>query len=171
MSCWNRTSFAEDLQQRLEQVHEFARSQLKITSDRMKRYYDAHLEGQRLEAGDPVWLHNPQRKKGITPKLMRPWQGPYVVTKRINDLVYRIQLGPRTKPRVVHRNRLWKYSGHNPPSWFQLESLTSVEQDSSDSGPAAPNQSNGPLHTKNNSDGSLPRRSGRSRNPPNRYGT
>jgi len=36
----------------------------------------------------------------------------------MNDLVYRMQLGPKTKPKVVHRNRFWHYSGHNPPTWF-----------------------------------------------------
>ena len=29
-----------------------------------------------------------------------------------------MQLGPKTKPKVAHRNRLWHYSGHNPPTWF-----------------------------------------------------
>ena len=64
----------------------------------MKQRYDPLLEHQPLEAGGPLWLYNPQRKKGLTPKMERPWQGPYVITKRINDLVYRTQLGPRAKP-------------------------------------------------------------------------
>ena len=37
-------------------------------------------------------------------------------------MVYRIQLGPRAKPKVVHHNRLWKYSGDNPPSWLSPSS-------------------------------------------------
>ena len=50
-----------------------------------------------------MWLYNPQRKKGKSPKLSRPWEGPYVVVERLNDVVYRIQRGPRAKPKVVHR--------------------------------------------------------------------
>ena len=73
---------------------------------------------------------NPQRKKGVTPKLARNWKGPYVVT-RINDVVYRIQLGPRTKPRVVHCNRLWRYGGQSPPTWF-TEKQTTVPLDTHD---------------------------------------
>ena len=57
-------------------------------------------------------------KKGLSPKLMRQWQGPYLVTKRINDMVYRVQLKPQTKPKVVHRNRLWRYSGSSFSSWL-----------------------------------------------------
>ena len=68
----------------------------------------------------------------MTPKLPRNWKGPYVVIKQIND-VYRIQLGPRTKPRVVHRNRLWKYSGLSPPTWLKTmaEQGTRTETDRS----------------------------------------
>jgi hypothetical protein len=50
--------------------------------------------------------------------LTREWQGPYLVTKRLNDTVYRIQLKQQSKPKVVHRNRLWKYTGETPPTWL-----------------------------------------------------
>ena len=112
------TNYASMLQEQLERVHEFARGHMQLMSNRMKQRYDSLLEYQPLEAGEAVWLHNPQRKKGLTPKLQRPCQGPYIVTKRINDLVYRIQLGPKAKPNVVHRNRLWRYSGINAPTWY-----------------------------------------------------
>ena len=84
----------------------------------MKERYDLSSQGKTLERGDAVWLFNPQ-KKGATPKLSRNWKGPYVVIKWINDVIYRIQLGPRTKPRIVHRKRLWKYSGQSPPTWLK----------------------------------------------------
>ena len=57
----------------------------------------------------------------MSPKLFRNWEGPYTVVKPINDLVYRIQLGPRTKPKVLHCNRLWCYSGDSPPKWLIQE--------------------------------------------------
>ena len=110
--------YVKSLQDRLERVQDFARTHLKVASDRMKLHYDTRASTSQFNRGDPVWLYNPQRKKGISPKLMRPWKGPFTVTKCLNDLVYRIQLGPRTKPKVVHRNRLWKYSGANPPCWL-----------------------------------------------------
>ena len=111
------TDYALDLQERLERVHNFARNHLKLKSDKMKEYYDASSQDEQLEEGDPVWLYNPQRKKGLTPKLMRPWQGPYVITKKINDLVYCIQQGPKCKPKVVHKNWLWRYTGVIMPIW------------------------------------------------------
>ena len=103
---YNSTTYAEQLLQTLEHTHEFARKCLELASDKMRTYYDGRSSQQRLMTGDAVWLHVPQRKKGISPKLSRPWQGPYVVTKCINDLIYKIQLGPRAKPKIVHHNRL-----------------------------------------------------------------
>ena len=74
------TSCASMLQEWLKRVHEFAHGKM---SNRMKQRYDRLLEHQPLEAGEPVWLYNPQRKKGLTPKMQRPWQGPCVITKPI----------------------------------------------------------------------------------------
>ena len=166
--------YTTDLCEKLERVHCFARNHLKLSSDRMKQRYDLLVqEEQPLEAGDAVWLHNPQRKKGLSPKLQRPWQGPYLVVKRINDLVYRIQLGPKCKPKVVHRNRLWKYTGSNTPTW--LNTSGDVEK-------TAPPQ-NG--HTATSSEAlssqreqsqvmskhqQQPRRSAQQRRAPDRYG-
>ena len=53
-----------------------------------------------------------------SPKLSRPWEGPYVVVERLNDVVYRIQRGPRAKPKVVLRDRLWQDRGDACADWF-----------------------------------------------------
>ena len=58
-----------------------------------------------------------------------------MVTKKINDPVYRIQLRPGLKPKVVHRNRLWKYSGRNPPTWYEQVSGTERSPTSVESNP------------------------------------
>ena len=58
--------------------------------------YDAASNCDQLDVGDPVWLYCPQTKKGLSLKLMQQWQGPYLVTKRINDMVYRVQLSLRS---------------------------------------------------------------------------
>ena len=182
----------------------------------MKQRYDLPLKCQQLEVRDAAWLHNPQTKKGLSPKLQRPWQGPYTVIKRNNDLVYQIQLGPKTKPKVVHRNRLWRYSGVNAPTWYKA-SATGESASPSPTGqsasPSATGQSASPSATGQSASPSLdgqdpppsdtedatglpdgrlgvtenytpdeydghpgspsgqPRRSNRSRHPPDRYGT
>ena len=66
-------------------------------------------------------LPNPKRKKGISPKLGRPWEGPYLVTRKWND-VYSIQRSPKSKQKIVHRNRLWLYRGAEGAEVAELSS-------------------------------------------------
>ena len=173
------TDYANMLHERLERVHHFAHDQLQLMSNKMKQRYDPLLECQPFQAGDAVWLHNPLRKKGLSPKLQRPWQGPYIVTKRINDLVYRIQQGPKAKPKVVHRNRLWCYSGENVPTWYKApEQDQNVSSTISEPAMGMPDEqqrlSNEPPSLPNEQPSSFPqqpRRSDRARNPPVQYGT
>ena len=40
-------------------------------------------------------------------------EGPYRIIKKINDVIYRIQKGQRTKMKVIHVDRLAKYYGGN----------------------------------------------------------
>ena len=85
----------------------------------MKRYYDASVWEMSYKGDDPVWFYNPQRKKGISPKFQRPWHGPNIVMKKIKDVIYRVQLSPHTKPKVIHHNRLAPYQGQNIQNWLQ----------------------------------------------------
>ena len=114
-------NYVQEMEAGLVKTHEFAQEKLKLASEHMKRRYDAQADYSVIGKGDAVWLYNPQRKKGVSPKVSRPWAGPYVVIKRINDLVYRIQQGLKSKLKVVHRNRLWRYKGHHPHQWLDTE--------------------------------------------------
>jgi hypothetical protein len=167
------SAYSDNLEARLEQIQEFARDHLKIASDRMKERYDSSVDGALLERGDPVWLYNPQRKKGKSPKLTRPWKGPYLVIKRINDVVYRVQLSPRSKPKVVHRNRLWKYSGISTPDWLDRGNSPTPDREeppvndvSHTTSPAILPDAALPLSPE--PEGSFPRRSRRRRHSPDR---
>ncbi|KAJ8944534.1 hypothetical protein NQ318_009697 [Aromia moschata] len=123
--------FVEDLRERMDRIHRFAREKLKIHSDKMKQRLDTTSTETAFKPGDAVWLYAPKRTKGKSPKLQSNWEGPYTIIKKINDLVYRIQLSPRSKPKVVHLERLAKYTGHNPPNWFVVEDPPPRTEDSS----------------------------------------
>ena len=64
------------------------------------------LEQIPIGRGAKVWLYNPQRKKGRSPKLPAPWGGPWEVTKQVADVVYRIQKTPKGKLNFVHHDGL-----------------------------------------------------------------
>ena len=124
-----RTDYAKALQERLTNAHELARDHLKKAANRQKRNYDKHLAGHPFKLGDSVWLHHVKRKKGRSSKLDCPWHGPYLVTSILSDVVYRIQRSPRSKPTVVHSDRLKPYLGPPLKSWLPDKSQIADEHD------------------------------------------
>ncbi|KAJ8943214.1 hypothetical protein NQ318_016727 [Aromia moschata] len=105
--------YISPLRQSMDDIHERVHSNIQGASDRMKETYDINANDGRYQLGNQVWLYNPQRRRGLSPKLQSSWEGPYEVVTRINDVVYRIQKLPRGKPRVVHFNRLAHFAGSN----------------------------------------------------------
>ncbi|KAK3091067.1 hypothetical protein FSP39_016879, partial [Pinctada imbricata] len=105
--------YVQQLEERLQNVHEFARTRIKLSSDKMKRHYDLNVNENQIESGDAVWLFNPKRKRSLSPKLQCQWEGPYTVLKKNNDVIFKIQKNKATKPKIVHHDRLKPYSGGN----------------------------------------------------------
>lgn len=110
------SEYVSELKNKLNYVHHLVRKRLRITSDRMKTRYDRRANTAGFQADDLVWLYNPKRQKGLSPKLQADWEGPYLVITRINDVVYRIQRHgkPRAKMKVVHIDRLAPYTANDP---------------------------------------------------------
>ena len=63
--------YAERLRASIATVYDFARDHQQAGSQRMKRRYDIRSEAFTFRKGGLVWLYNPQRKKGKSPKLSR----------------------------------------------------------------------------------------------------
>ncbi|GBM15589.1 Transposon Ty3-I Gag-Pol polyprotein [Araneus ventricosus] len=101
--------YLNNLEARLESVHAFARERIKLASERMKTRYDSGATGHHFKEGDQVWMYNPKRRRGLSPKLQQNWEGPYTIVKKLNDVIYRVQRSPNAKPKVIHINRLTPY--------------------------------------------------------------
>ncbi|GBM14823.1 hypothetical protein AVEN_36688-1 [Araneus ventricosus] len=91
---------------RLESVQASAGDQVELSRERMKIRYDSRATDHHFKEGDLVWMYNPKRRRGLSPKLQQNWKGPYTVVKKLNDVVYRVQRSPNVKPKVIHINRL-----------------------------------------------------------------
>ena len=109
-------NYMSKFEEKMATIHRTARQNIGIISDQSKARYDRQTNAISFKEGDQVWFYNSQRKKGRSPKLQRDWEGPYRVIKKINDVVYRVQKGPRLKMKVVHSNRLAKYNGEDAES-------------------------------------------------------
>ncbi|MEW8544975.1 MAG: reverse transcriptase domain-containing protein [Candidatus Thiodiazotropha sp.] len=112
------TDYAYQLERKLLDIHDFARKHLSISSESMKRRYDVKMNKVPYKVGDAVWYFFPKRKKGFNPKLQRPWKGPMIVIECLNEVLYKIQSSPKSKPMVVHHDKLKPYLGEDKPEWF-----------------------------------------------------
>ncbi|UYV78634.1 K02A2.6-like, partial [Cordylochernes scorpioides] len=113
----NTNEYISHLEERMLSIHQWAREKLHLSSEKMKDRYNVKTSHNTFKEGEMVWLHNSQRKKGLSPKLQYQWEGPYKIIKRLNDVIYRIQKTPTSKPKVVHYNRLAPFRGTVPEQW------------------------------------------------------
>ncbi|UYV76815.1 hypothetical protein LAZ67_14002092 [Cordylochernes scorpioides] len=103
--------------ERMPAIHQWAGENLHFSSEKMKERYNVKTSNKIFKEGEMVWLHNSQRKKRLYPKLQYQWEGPYKIIKCLNDVIYRIQKTPTSKPKVVHYNRLAPFRGTVPVQW------------------------------------------------------
>jgi len=116
------SNYAQMLQERLITAHRLVRNSMRTAGNNMKTRYDWHSREVKYNVGDHVWLHNPLRKRGLSPKLQSPWEGPYEILQVMSDVTYKIRRGPQKRSRVVHADRLWRYYGPGLFSWGGRES-------------------------------------------------
>ena len=124
-----QTDYAWDLRNRLRDAHERARRQLQRSAVTQKRYYDIGIHGSEFTPGQFVWLRVEAYKRGMSKKLTsRHWDGPYLITEKLNEVVYRIQRSQFAKPKVVHYDRLKLYEGVNAKDWRTPRSFSHSEE-------------------------------------------
>ncbi|KMQ82085.1 integrase core domain protein, partial [Lasius niger] len=99
-------NFVEDLKEKLEEIHSGVRERMVLKSLQMKARYDQKARGVLFQEGERVWLYNPHRSKGKAQKLQSNWEGPYLIVKRLSEVVYCIQKTSRHRKKVVHADRL-----------------------------------------------------------------
>eukprot|EP00064_Thunnus_orientalis_P001978 superscaffoldBa00000136_g1982 len=63
------------------------------------------------QVGDAVWylINGTRKAKNRVRKFLPSYEGPFFVLGQLDDQVYRIQKGPRTKVKVVHHDQLKPY--------------------------------------------------------------
>lgn len=120
-----QTHYIESVKEGVDKVYEFSRIPLKLCSNRTKHYPDIGITTRTYDKRDFVWLFNPHRKNGLTPKLQRAWESPYKVMKKINDLGFWVQLHTQYKPKMIHveyrRNMEKVHFGGFPPPLLTLQ--------------------------------------------------
>lgn len=100
------SEYAYQLQEKMEKIHAIAREKLAISAKNMKCYHDKKVSMNTYKEGYAVWYFCPQTGQGHCRKLTPKWQGPFIITELLNDILYRIDEKPGKKNKVVHYNKL-----------------------------------------------------------------
>ena len=94
----------------MQWAHELTRTHLGTVAAKEKKTHDFKVNLKQYHEGDLVWLRTDK-------KLRCPYQGPYLVLHRVNDLNYVIQLDAAGKRQLVHHDRLKPYEGKVRLKW------------------------------------------------------
>ncbi|XP_034549911.1 uncharacterized protein LOC117820296 [Notolabrus celidotus] len=103
--------YVQHLRERLEMAHQIARDALGDSVKRAKRQYDKNCCRTQYHVGDAVWylIKGTRKVKNKVRKFLPAYEGPFFILGQLDDLVYRIQKGPKTKVKVVHHDQLKPY--------------------------------------------------------------
>ena len=104
------SEYVSRLRDTLSTVVEAVKGHQAKASRQQKTAYDFRANFQYYSEGELVWLQTKAKKRGICPKLQRRYKGPYRITDRVSEVLYRLiplEGGPET---VVHFNRLKPYT-------------------------------------------------------------
>ncbi|GBM74203.1 hypothetical protein AVEN_203404-1 [Araneus ventricosus] len=99
--------YMKKLEANLESVHASSKERIKLASERMKTRYNSRATDHHFKKGDLVWMYNPKRRRGPSPKLQQNRKRPYTIVKKLNDVVCRVRRSPNAK--AIHINRLSPY--------------------------------------------------------------
>ncbi|GBN26063.1 hypothetical protein AVEN_86049-1 [Araneus ventricosus] len=74
----------------MESLHEFQRKRIKMALEERKTRYDCRTTDQHFKEGDQVWMQNPKRWRGLSPKLQQNWDRPYAIVKKLDHVLFTV---------------------------------------------------------------------------------
>ena len=125
--------FVDDKVDQIRAAYRVVRENLKKAAERQKHYYDLRVKPASFQPNDNVWLWTTRRKKGRTPKWQRRLVGPHLVVEKIGPVNYRLRRSSKSKPFVVHVDKLRPYLSPNLRTAGQeVDASSQVTQSSDD---------------------------------------
>jgi hypothetical protein len=119
-----KTNFVQCLREEMQKVHRIARENSMSSHLKQKKQYDRNAHRKEWRKGLKVWLYNPTKKVGRSPKLSIYWEEiPYVIVNVINDVTMEIAREGKAGSRVVHVDRLKKVVGAKLHTIEELETI------------------------------------------------
>jgi hypothetical protein len=113
-----RDEYVEKIRENTESAYKLAREQLRASAERRKTSYDVRVKKSTFATGDWVWYYYPRKYQGRSPKWQKLYTGPYLVLRAIPPVNFVLQKSQRSKPFVVHIDKLKRCFGETPKSWL-----------------------------------------------------
>ena len=110
------------LHQSATEAYQLARKHLRASAERRKRHYDVRVRSETFKVGDWVFYHYPRRYQSRSAKWQKSYIGPYLVVRMIEPVNCVLQKTAKSKPFVVHVDKLKKCYGETPASWVSEKS-------------------------------------------------
>lgn len=101
-------TWAWELRERLETAHRFVRQNIGQNMQRQKMYRDQRLFYETFAPGDNVYVFFPIKRIGCSRKLTGFWRGPFEVSKRIAEVLYKVNCGRAGSWSIIHCDRMRK---------------------------------------------------------------
>jgi hypothetical protein len=135
----NTIDYVDQLQRHLSEAYAEVNNKLRTYTQRMKQRYDLRVREQPLQSGQFAMFYIPQRKIGRNQKWRRLCKL-VRVTKRLNDVLYCVQLSPRAHNIIAHIDRLRRFDGDVPEPWKTFVNRAATTDRSSTDGPSTDNR-------------------------------
>ena len=98
--------YVRELCENLDIVHRIARECTSKAVLRQKKHYDKSAVSKSYDVGDVVRRFQPKQIIGTKLKLARNWSGPWVITRRLSDVLFEIKHSKNSKAVIVHADNL-----------------------------------------------------------------
>lgn len=95
-----------EMRDRIETAHKLVRENIHQSMHRQKRIRDSRLSYEIFEEGDQVFVYFPVKKIGTSAKLTPFWKGPYQITGKLSDILYKVNCGRNRTNQIIHCDRI-----------------------------------------------------------------
>ena len=112
--------YADGLRARMQHAHRVARTHFNNAAKRNKAIYDTRVAHNSYKVGDVVWLLSENRKVAVADKLIKTYEGPYLVKQNVNNINCVIQRDKAGKDKLVHHDKTKPYEGVSPSKWVDV---------------------------------------------------
>lgn len=118
--------FVIERAEHMRAAYQLARLNLGKAAERQKKYYDLRVRPKEYQEGDWVWVFQPRRQKGLSPKWHNFFTGPFRIIQYLGPVNLKVQKSPRSKPLVVHVDKVKKCYTPPPEEWREIDTMLDV---------------------------------------------